>query len=119
MRLQGVNTNRIRRMAYLLSGLFAALAGIMATIDINSAQPATGTAWEFKAVAACFIGGTSLSGGTGRAFGVAVGVFVIFVINNIINMINLSNYWSDVFTGCILAAAVLVDIIRKSQKIKE
>ncbi len=116
-RLQGINTKRTQFIAFLLSDLMAGMAGVMATIDINSAQPATGTGWEFKAIAACFIGGTSLSGGCGRAFGVAIGVFVVFVINNIINMIGISNYWSDVFTGCVLAGAVLVDIIRKSRKI--
>ena len=104
--------------AFLLSGLFAGMAGVMATIDINSAQPATGTGWEFKAVAACCIGGTSLTGGTGRSFGVALGVFVVFVINNIINMMNISNYYADIFTGCVLAAAVLVDLFRKSRKIR-
>lgn len=117
-KLQSVNTARIKMSAFLLSGLFAGMAGVMATIDINSAQPATGTGWEFKAVAACCIGGTSLTGGTGRSFGVALGVFVVFVINNIINMMNISNYYADIFTGCVLAAAVLVDLFRKSRKIR-
>lgn len=117
-RLQGVNTKKYQLSAFVLSGLFSGLAGVMATVDINSAQPATGTGWEFKAIAACFVGGVSLSGGTGRSFGVALGVFVVFIINNIINMMNISNYYSDVFTGCVLAGAVLVDIFRKSRKIR-
>lgn len=117
-RLQGVNTKRIQMIAFLISGLFAGIAGVMAAIDINSAQPASGTGWEFKAIAACFIGGVSLSGGSGRAFGTALGVFTVFIINNIINMLNISNYYSSVFTGCVLIGAVLVDIIRKSRKIK-
>ena len=116
-RLQGVKTKRVQMIAFLLSGLFAGLAGVMATIDINSAQPATGTGWEFKAIAACMVGGISISGGTGRAFGAALGIMVVFIINNIINMIGISNYYSDVFTGCVLAGAVLVDIFRKSRKI--
>lgn len=117
-RLQGVNVKRIKMSAYLLSGLFAAIAGVLATIDINSAQPSTGTGWEFKAVAGAVIGGVSLSGGVGSSLGVAIGVFMVFVISNIINMINLSNYWSDVFTGCVLLAAVLIDRIRQTRKIK-
>lgn len=116
-RLQGVKTKKVQMAAFLLSGLFAGLAGVMATIDINSAQPATGTGWEFKAIAACMVGGISISGGTGRAFGAALGIMVVFIINNIINMIGISNYYSDVFTGCVLAGAVLVDIFRKSRKI--
>ena len=118
-KLQGVKVDWIKTAAYLISGAFAALAGIMATIDINSAQPSTGTNWEFKAVAACVVGGASLNGGVGNAIGTALGIFVVFVINNIINMIGLSNYWADVFTGCILGGAVLIDIARQKQKIRE
>ena len=68
-------------------------------------------------IAACVVGGASLTGGVGNAVGVGLGIFVVFVINNIINMIGLSNYWADVFTGCILAGAVMIDIIRQRQKI--
>lgn len=117
-RLQGVNVKKIRFISFMICGLFAGLAGVMATIDINSSQPASGTGWEFKAIAACVIGGTSLSGGKGRSFGVALGVFVVFIINNIINMMDISNYYSNVFTGCVLAGAVLVDIIRNDRKIR-
>ena len=117
-RLQGVDVNRIKAAAYLISGAFGALAGIMATIDINSAQPSTGTNWEFKAVAACVVGGGSLTGGVGNAIGTGLGIFVVFVINNIINMIGISNYWADVFTGCILGGAVMLDIARRKQKIQ-
>ena len=112
-----MNVKRVKVAAYLISGVLAAAAGVMATIDINSAQPSTGTNWEFKAVAACVVGGASLTGGVGNAVGVGLGIFVVFVINNIINMIGLSNYWADVFTGCILAGAVMIDIIRQRQKI--
>lgn len=117
-RLQGVHTKTVQMAAFVIAGLFSGLAGVMATIDINSAQPATGTGWEFKAIAACMVGGISISGGTGRAFGAALGIVVVFIINNIINMLGISNYYSDVFTGCVLAGAVLVDILRKSRKIK-
>lgn len=117
-KLQGVNVKRIRFISFLICGLFSGLAGVMATVDINSSQPATGTGWEFKAIAACVIGGVSLNGGKGRSFGVALGIFVVFIINNIINMMDISNYYSNVFTGCVLAGAVLVDIIRSKKKIR-
>ena len=117
-KLQGVNVNRVQMTAYLISGVFAALSGVLATMDINSAQPSTGTGWEFKAVAACAVGGASLTGGVGSALGVGIGVFIVFVIDNIINMISLSNYWSDVFTGAILLGAVLIDLFRQRRKIK-
>jgi len=116
-RLQGINTKFIQDSILILSGIFAGMAGVMATIDINSAQPATGTGWEFKAVAASFLGGTSLAGGTGRAFGTAIGVFIVFVVNNVINMIHLPAYWNDVFTGGVLIGSVLLDVYRKSRKI--
>ena len=117
-KLQGVNVTFIKMSAFILAGLFSGLAGVMAAIDLNSAQAPTGTGWEFRCVAACCIGGVTLGGGRGRAFGVAVGTFVVFVINNIINMMAISNYYSDVFTGCILAGAVLIDVLEKSKKIK-
>lgn len=117
--LLGVKVKFVQVFAYLCSGLFASIAGIMAAIDINSAQPSSGTNWEFKAIAACVLGGLSLSGGKGRTFGVAVGVFIVFVINNIINMLAISNYWSDVFTGAVLAGAVIIDVVRQKKKIKE
>lgn len=117
-RLQGVNVKRIKISVYVLSGLFAAIAGILATMDINSSQPSTGTGWEFRAVAGSVIGGVSLAGGVGSALGVAIGVFMVFVISNIINMISLSNYWSDVFTGAVLLGAVIIDVIRQNRKIK-
>ncbi|MCI8556982.1 MAG: ABC transporter permease [Lachnospiraceae bacterium] len=118
-KLQGINVNKIKTAAYLISGALGAVAGIMATIDIGSGQPSTGTNWEFKAVAACVVGGGSLTGGVGNAVGTGLGIFVVFVINNIINMIGISNYWADVFTGCILGGAVMLDIIRQKQKIHE
>lgn len=117
-RLQGVNINFIQIAAYMISGVFSAIAGILATMDVGTATPSTGTAWEFKALAACVIGGTSLNGGTGRAFGVSIGVFIVFVLTNIINMIGLSNYWSDVFTGVILAVAVGIDTLKQRRKTK-
>lgn len=117
-KLQGVNVKFYRAIALILSGLFSGMAGVMATIDINSSQAATGTGWEFKAVAGCFVGGVSLSGGSGRAFGVAIGVFFVFVMDNIINMLKLSNYWAEVFTGGILILSVLYDVFRKSRKIR-
>ena len=117
-KLQGVNVKRIKISVYVLSGFFAAIAGILATMDINSSQPSTGTGWEFRAVAGSVIGGVSLAGGVGSALGVAIGVFMVFVISNIINMISLSNYWSDVFTGAVLLGAVIIDVLRQNRKIK-
>lgn len=118
-RLQGVKVKWIGMAAYIISGVFAAIGGIMAAMDIGSAAPSTGNNWEFKAVAGCVVGGVSLSGGRGNAFGIAIGVFTVYIISNIINMIQLSNYWSDVFTGCILAGAVMIDVARQRKKLRE
>lgn len=81
--LQGVNVKRVKVAAYLISGVLAAAAGVMATIDINSAQPSTGTNWEFKAVAACVVGGASLTGGVGNAVGVGLGMFTSIIMTAI------------------------------------
>ena len=116
--LQAINVGRVKFIAYVICGLFSGMAGVMATFDINSSQAATGTGWEFQAIAACFVGGTSLSGGKGRAFGVAIGVFFIFVMDNIINMIGVSYYWAECFTGLVLLGSVLFDAYRKNKKIR-
>ena len=118
-RLQGVKVERIGICAYVISSVLAAVGGVMAAMDIGSAAPSTGNNWEFKAVAGCVVGGVSLSGGRGSAVGIAIGVFTVYIISNIINMIQLSNYWSDVFTGCILAGAVMIDVARQRKKLHE
>ena len=117
--LQGVKVHQIGIAAYMISSVLAAVGGLLAAMDIGSAAPSTGNNWEFKAVAGCVVGGVSLSGGAGSATGVAIGVFTVYVISNIINMISLSNHWSDVFTGCILAGAVMIDLARQRRKIHE
>ena len=87
--LAGINTNKVRMEAYTISAFFAAIAGILLTLDIGLGLPETGDGWEFRAIAGCVVGGVSLAGGKGSPLGVLIGVTLVFVAENAI-----------IFLGC-------------------
>ena len=116
--LAGINVNRMRMTAYTLCGLFAALAGILLTIDLDNGMPQNGDGCEFKAIAACAVGGVSLMGGKGSSLGVAIGVLIIFILDNSLIMIGTPASLQKSVTGIVLAGAVMFDIIKQKQKIR-
>jgi len=105
----GVRVNRIKLYVYVISGLFAALAGILLTARINTGQPNAGLGFELDAIAAVIIGGTSTRGGKGTITGTLLGVLFIGVINNGLDLINVSAYWQQVIMGGIIILAVVLD----------
>jgi len=105
----GVRVNRIKLYVYMISGLFAALAGILLTARINTGQPNAGLGFELDAIAAVIIGGTSNRGGKGTITGTLLGVLFIGVINNGLDLINVSAYWQQVIMGGIIILAVVLD----------
>lgn len=105
----GVRVNRIKLYVYMISGLFAALAGILLTARINTGQPNAGLGFELDAIAAVIIGGTSTRGGKGTITGTLLGVLFIGVINNGLDLINVSAYWQQVIMGGIIISAVVLD----------
>lgn len=105
----GVRVNRIKLYVYMISGLFAALAGILLTARINTGQPNAGLGFELDAIAAVIIGGTSTRGGKGTITGTLLGVLFIGVINNGLDLINVSAYWQQVIMGGIIILAVVLD----------
>jgi inositol transport system permease protein len=105
----GVRVNRIKLYVYMISGLFAALAGILLTARINTGQPNAGMGFELDAIAAVIIGGTSTRGGKGTITGTLLGVLFIGVINNGLDLINVSAYWQQVIMGGIIILAVVLD----------
>jgi len=113
-RVSGINTNRIIVLVYTLSGLLAGLAGVMLASRINTGQPQAGQSYEMDAIAAAVIGGTSLSGGVGTIAGTLVGAIIIGVINNSLNLLNVSQYYQLIVKGIVIAVAVIIDV--KSQK---
>lgn len=108
-KVSGVNTDRILIGVYALAGALAGVAGIVLSSRIMSGQPATGVGYELDAIAAVVIGGTSLSGGVGSIAGTLVGVFIIGVMNNGLDLLNVSSYWQLVLKGLIIVLAVLLD----------
>ncbi|TIS11780.1 MAG: ABC transporter permease, partial [Mesorhizobium sp.] len=110
----GIRPNSIIVKAFVLNGILCGLGGIVLTSRINSGQPAAGTGYEFDAITAVVVGGTSLMGGTGTITGTIVGAFIIGIINNILNLLNVSSYWQQIIKGIIIAVAVILDVWTKS-----
>ncbi|SER60618.1 ABC transporter permease [Corynebacterium cystitidis] len=111
-RLSGLPVRRILISVYALSGIFAAWAGLVMTARLSSAQPNAGTGYELDAIAAVVIGGASLSGGRGGAWGTLVGALLLAVIRNGLNLLNVSSFWQQIVIGIVIAAAVGFDVIR-------
>ncbi|QPA30794.1 ABC transporter permease [Thermaerobacillus caldiproteolyticus] len=108
-RLSGIRVDRLKIWIYSLTGGLSALAGIILTSRLNSAQPTAGTAYELDAIAAVVLGGTSLSGGRGWIFGTFVGALIIGVLNNGLNLLNVSSFYQQVIKGVVILLAVILD----------
>lgn len=113
--LAGINVTRGKVMAYLISSFAAGVAGIVLTARLWSAQPTTGTGLELEAIAAAVLGGTSLFGGRGSAWGILIGVLIIGVVSNGLNLLDISSYYQQVIKGLVFILAVILDMYaRKS-----
>ena len=108
-KLSGVNTDRIKILVYTLSGFLAAVAGIIITARLSSAQPTAGSGYELDAIAAVVLGGTSLAGGVGSILGTVTGALIIGVLNNALNLMNVSSYYQLLAKGVVILIAVLID----------
>lgn len=107
--LSGIKVDRVKIWVYSITGLLSALAGIILTSRLNSAQPTAGTAYELDAIAAVVLGGTSLSGGRGWIFGTMVGALIIGVLNNGLNLLDVSSFYQQVVKGGVILLAVILD----------
>lgn len=110
----GIKTDNIKLFVYGVAGVLAALAGIIVTARLGSAQPTAGSGYELDAIAAVVIGGTSMAGGIGTIFGTAIGAVIIGILDNALNMLQVSSYYQDVAKGVVILIAVLLD--RKQRK---
>ncbi len=108
-RLSGIPVRRVLLFTYAFSGFAAALASMVLTGRLNSAQPTAGVMFELDAIAAVVVGGTSLFGGRGGVFGTLVGALIIGVINNGMNLLNVSSFYQQIVKGGVILAALLID----------
>lgn len=108
-KLSGINVERNIVYIYMISGLLAAFAGVILVSRLDSAVPTAGVSYELNAIAAAVIGGTSLAGGKGKASGTLIGILIIAVIINGLNLLGTSSYLQQIITGLIIIFAVIAD----------
>ena len=111
--LSGINTGRVKLFVYSISGLMSTVAALILVSRLNSAQPTLGTGYELDAIAATAIGGTSMTGGRGKISGTLLGILIIAVLSNGMNILGISSYYQDVVKGIVILLAVLVDRLQK------
>ena len=112
----GINAKRVIMYAYMISGICAALAGIILAARNASAQPTGGNTFETEAIAACAMGGVSFSGGTGAVPGIFFGALLMGIINNSMNLMYIDSYWQQVVKGLIIIGSVLYSIYNSKTK---
>jgi erythritol transport system permease protein len=116
--LSGVPVKFTTIMVYVLSGVFAAIAGIVLSSQLTSAGPTAGSTYELTAIAAVVVGGAALTGGRGNVRGTLLGAFVIGFLSDGLVIIGVSAYWQTVFTGAVIVFAVLLNSIQYSHRPK-
>jgi inositol transport system permease protein len=112
-RASGINIDRVKLSVYSISGLLAGLAGILLASRITTGQPNAGAGFELDAIAAVVIGGTSTTGGRGTMTGTLIGVLLIGVINNGLDLLNVTSYYQQVVMGIIIIGAVIIDSLNQ------
>jgi erythritol transport system permease protein len=107
--LAGVQVNRVKRRVYMISGVCAAMAGLIIASELTSAAPQAGETFELNAIAAVVIGGTSLMGGRGTVRGALIGAFVIGFLADGLVIVGVSTFWQIVIKGAVIILAVILD----------
>lgn len=115
-RLSGIDVDKIKCLAYTLSGLFAGIAGVILLSRTNSGQPTMGNGFEFDVLTAVVLGGVSVNGGVGKISNVISGILIIGVLNNGLVLMGMNTYVQSVIKGIVLLIAVAFDFIQRSKK---
>lgn len=114
--LSGIKTNKVFFLTYVNMGLIAALAGIIFSGRLNASTPSAGNGFELDAIAACYIGGASASGGVGTIIGAVIGGLVMGVLNNGMSIMGIGIDWQQAIKGFVLLAAVAFDTYNQRKK---
>ena len=109
----GINSVWVQRKAFMIDGLMTAVAAVVWVSRMNSGQPGQGIGYEFDAITAVVVGGTSLAGGSGSVVGTVAGALLVGIINNVQNLMNVNTYWQQIVKGLIILAAVVIDVVTK------
>lgn len=112
--ISGINIDKVKICVYVVSSLMAVLSGLVLTSRLNSAQPTAGAAYEMDAIAAVVLGGTSMTGGSGSLTGTLIGILILGVLNNGLNLLGVSSFYQQIVKGIVILIAVLID--RKRNK---
>lgn len=115
-KLSGINVNFHKIIIYGISGLAAGLGGVLMAARLVSAQPTAGMSYELDAIAAVVIGGASLMGGVGTITGTIIGAFIMGVLRNGLNLLNVSPFWQQIAIGVVIVLAVYIDQIKRKNK---
>ncbi len=115
----GVNTRWIQIRVFMISGTMAALAGVVLAARLYSGQPSVGEGFERDAIAASVLGGTSFNGGIGTLGGTVIGVLIIGILNNGMNLLKISSYWQFVVKGIVILGAVYIDYLKKLRTMRK
>ena len=112
--ISGIKIDKVKVLVYVLSALMAVVSGLVLTSRLNSAQPTAGSAYEMDAIAAVVLGGTSMTGGSGSLTGTLIGILILGVLNNGLNLLGVSSFYQQIVKGVVILIAVLID--RKRNK---
>lgn len=118
-RLSGISVNKIKISVYVISGLMAALTGIIYTARFASSQPTLGDGLEMNAIAAAVLGGTSLVGGRGSVLGTVIGTFFLMTMSNGLNLLGVTSFWQMIIKGVLIVVSVILYENLKGKKIKK
>ncbi len=114
-KFSGINVQKVKFIIYTYTGIMAGIAGVVIASRLYSGQPTAGDGAEMDAIAAVVVGGTSMSGGSGRIGGTLIGVLIIGVLNNGLNLLGVDSNWQFIVKGMVILLAVYVDYIRNKK----
>jgi inositol transport system permease protein len=115
----GINVNKIKMRAFIINGIFVGIAGVLFMSRVNGGMPNGAIGYEFKALTAAVIGGTSFTGGIGTASGTLAGAFIVGFLDNIMVLVGVNSYLQQIVRGAIIALAVMYDIWAKTMRRKK